>query len=68
MMITDMSQLEKELIALGHLAHSGDLATRQVKRLGELVIQFHNPRHSVTHPTQDGLVTKHGVLKTKRGV
>ncbi len=61
-----MTEIETEGLTLAYAALDGTARTRDHKRLAELFVQLHAPRETVTMPTQDGLVVRHGVLKARK--
>lgn len=61
-----MTEIETEGLTLAYAAIDGAARTKDHKRLAELFIQLHAPRETVTMPTQDGLVVRHGVLKARK--
>jgi hypothetical protein len=46
--------LEHELLELGQAMIDGSIRASEIERAGQLIVQFHAPRHSKTIPTQDG--------------
>ena len=60
-----MNEIETEGLTLAYAALDGAARNRDHKRLAELFVQLHAPRETVTLPTQDGLVVRHGVLRRR---